>query len=156
MELTAFLTTNGLTLAVLLVWAHLWLTIYQIYKDTGQPVWSLGLGLLWLYAAVLASVLSLALTVFGSLSSWMLGLRLSIGLFGFSVTMAFFVVIGSLFALARKMGGDDPIGQVWEVFLSRIDPKYRSIPAVFIGLIILAMWLITVPVLTEWSITLKG
>lgn len=68
MTLGTFLTTNGLILAVLLVWTQLWLNTYQIYESKKAPIWTVRLGLMGLYFAIMSALVALSIAAFGALA----------------------------------------------------------------------------------------
>jgi hypothetical protein len=56
-----FVTGSGILVAILVVWAQLWVTTGQIYEEKHQSLISVGLGLTFIYAAIFFAALSFAI-----------------------------------------------------------------------------------------------
>lgn len=98
-----FMTASGILVAVLLVWAQLWITTAQGYKKDGLSTSTVGVSLSYVYGATLTSLIAFATMLIQFSVS-----RFTLVLLTFSVMLAIIIVTGSLYASVTKaLGGTD-------------------------------------------------
>jgi hypothetical protein len=128
----AFLTATALLVAILLVWAPLWVNTYKIYKDRIREYsyytakerknieTGVSLGIAWIYLAILFALVAFSLTTWQVFSSGSKEIPLAaVGFLVASLSMAIVQILQSFLSAACKFWK----GKVFDEPLHSIDVR---------------------------------
>ena len=110
-KLTFFMTASGILVAILLVWAQLWITTAQEYSKVGHSTLTVGVSLAWVYGAILTSMLAFATMLIQYSVS-----RFALFLLILSVILTGILIAGSLYAsVTSTIAGLDILAPSYEL-----------------------------------------
>lgn len=134
-----FMTASGILVAVLLVWAQLWITTAQGYKQYGLSTSTVGVSLSYVYGATLTSLIAFATILIQFSVS-----RFALVFLTFSVILAIILVAGSFYAsLTKAISGKDVLAPSNDFASSYEIPLVRIIALIIIpAFLMIFSWLI--------------
>lgn len=155
MDLETFLVVTSILITSLLVWITIWMTQYQIYVARDQGTYTVVIGFYIILIAILGLMGSIILAVFGTFANWTSAIPYAIALFGFSVSVSVLFAVAATLTVFSKLGADPFAAPVNAA--TWIERPYRRklifLSIALVALVILGLWLVLVPTLTDWTLT---
>jgi len=142
-----FLPATALLVAILLVWAQLWVNTYRIYKDSERKDadFIIALALSWTYLAIFFAVAAFACFALGFLpaQSFECLEQAGIGLLGASFSMVVVEVVQSLWSAFRKFWKGKTFDEPAERPLGQCLAKWLlvGLPVCFLGFSMVASFI---------------